>query len=294
MKTETQPLISVIIPFYNCASTILDSLRAVFAQSWSNWEVILLDDGSGDESLELVRRIKDERVRIFSDGVNRGVTYRRNEALAHVRGEFMALLDADDLMHPDRLKIQYEYLSGHPDCDLVFTGSVCMDAGNTAIAVRDTGPIDRSAATFLKTGAVMQSTVMGRTRWFAENPYRLGYDRAEDRELWVRTYGKARMERIAAPLFFYREVGVFSLPKFLVGYRSERRIIREYGPALVGGAASSYLFGRSLLKSLVISVLSALHMAERVISRRYEAYAALDEHQGVIDRILVTPLPGID
>lgn len=289
-----QPLVSVIVPFYNAENTLLDTVRSVLAQTCDNWELLLSDDGSRDGSLALARRIADPRVRIFSDGQNRGGTCRLNQMIAEARGEFIAKLDADDLMHPDRLRLQLGYLREHPDCDLVCSAAVSMSNDMRACGLRDMSPLDASPFSILRTGAIIHPTIMARTAWFRSNPYREGYDRAEDRELWIRTEPHTVIGKVVAPLLFYREVAFFFVSKFLLSYATERKILREYGPGRIGWIRSLWLYQRSWGKSVVIRLLDMLGQAERVIARRYAAAGGLEDYQAIIDRIRRTQVPGID
>lgn len=294
VKDASSPLLSVVVPFYNAENTLLDTVRSVLSQTYSNWELLLADDGSTDGSLALARRIADPRIRVFSDGHNRGGTHRLNQMIAEARGEYIAKLDADDLMHPERLQMQLDYMRQHPDCDLVCSAAVSMSNELKACGLRDMQPLDVSAFSILRSGAIIHPTIFVRTDWFRANNYREGYDRAEDRELWIRAAPNSVMGKVVAPLLFYREVSFFFVQKFLLSYVTERKILCEYGPARIGWARSLLLYLRSLGKSLVIRSLHLLGQGERVIGRRYEAAAAMEEYQDVIDRIRRVAVPGID
>ena len=81
-----------------------DAICSVLNQSYIDWELLLLDDGSTDESLNIAKSFTDGRIKIISDGMNRGLIYRLNESINMARGKFYARMDADDIMHPDRIK----------------------------------------------------------------------------------------------------------------------------------------------------------------------------------------------
>ncbi|MDF3031248.1 MAG: putative glycosyltransferase [Moraxellaceae bacterium] len=288
------PLVSVIVPFYNVAKTLPDTVRSVLAQTYANWELVLLDDGSTDSSLELARRISDPRVRVLSDGLNRGLIHRLNQMVDVARGEYIARLDGDDLMHPERLQRQLDYLRAHPDCDLVCSAAISLSDDLRACGFRDTAPLDVSAANLLRTGAIIHPTVMAKTAWFRANRYRDGYDRAEDRELWLRAAPHSVLGKITEPLLFYREVGFFFLQKFLKSYATERRIIREYGPGRLGLAQTGYLYVRSLLKSVAIRAIAALGQGERLVAQRFDGNDAMASYQAIIESVRQVRIPGID
>ncbi|MFH1281197.1 MAG: glycosyltransferase family A protein, partial [Candidatus Omnitrophota bacterium] len=110
-------LVSIGIPFYNSAEFIKDAIRSVFAQTYKQWELILIDDGSSDDSLSIANSIQDSRVRVISDGKHVGLVGRLNQIIELSRGEYIARMDADDLMHPRRIELQACYLREHPQLD---------------------------------------------------------------------------------------------------------------------------------------------------------------------------------
>ena len=92
------PLLTVGIPFHNNEKTLLDAIRSIFSQTFQDWELILVDDGSTDDSLKLALSVEDPRVRVLpSDDQNRLLAARLNEITQAARGEFIARMDADDL-----------------------------------------------------------------------------------------------------------------------------------------------------------------------------------------------------
>ncbi|MBF0470522.1 MAG: glycosyltransferase family 2 protein [Gammaproteobacteria bacterium] len=117
---KQSPRISVLLPFYNCATTIAATLRSITAQTLSTWELIAVDDGSSDRSAEIVARFAagDRRIRLFLRP-HYGVTASANFAAEAAQSSLLARIDGDDLMHPQRLALQMEFLRHHPDIVLV-------------------------------------------------------------------------------------------------------------------------------------------------------------------------------
>lgn len=113
-------IISVIIPAYNAESYILETIKSVQKQTFVDLEIIAIDDGSTDRTLEILKGIDDERLRVFSYA-NSGVAIARNRGIAQARGEFIAFLDADDLWTPDKLETQLEALSRNSDASVVYS-----------------------------------------------------------------------------------------------------------------------------------------------------------------------------
>lgn len=113
--------ISIGIPFFNAEKYLEDAIKSVLAQTFQNWELILVDDGSTDRSLEIARSFVDPRIRIISDGSNRRLPYRLNQIINEAKYDIIARMDADDLMAVDRLEKQMKVLNENPEIDLVVT-----------------------------------------------------------------------------------------------------------------------------------------------------------------------------
>jgi glycosyltransferase involved in cell wall biosynthesis len=108
------PSISVVVPSYNAEHTILQTVESVQKQTLSNIEIIIINDGSTDRTLELLQSITDQRLKIFSYK-NGGLPVARNRGISHAKGEFISFIDADDLWRPDKLELQLTALQQHPE-----------------------------------------------------------------------------------------------------------------------------------------------------------------------------------
>ena len=133
------PAVSVIIIFLNADKFLEQAIESVLAQTFHDWELFLVDDGSTDRSTEIAqsyaRRLPGRVVYLEHDGhVNKGMSASRNLGLAHARGEFVALLDADDIWYPEKLETQVRILSGQPDAAMVAGPAMnCYADGTRAI-----------------------------------------------------------------------------------------------------------------------------------------------------------------
>ncbi|MCW1511070.1 glycosyltransferase family 2 protein, partial [Acinetobacter baumannii] len=98
-------MISIGIPFYNAENFLANAIQSVINQSFKDWELILVDDGSTDKSLDIAREFekKDNRIKVISDGLNLKLPARLNQIITISKYDFIARMDADDIMHPDRL-----------------------------------------------------------------------------------------------------------------------------------------------------------------------------------------------
>ena len=113
------PLVSIIIPMYNSSAYVVDAVRSALSQTYPQIEVIVVDDGSTDNSLQLLAEIKDDRLRLFSQ-MNQGACVARNRGLAEARGEYIKFLDSDDVMYTDAIEVQLQQQMSLGENEVVF------------------------------------------------------------------------------------------------------------------------------------------------------------------------------
>jgi len=106
---KKSPLVSVCIPVYNREEYIENTVNSVLGQTFQNFEIIIIDDGSTDNSILIIKSIQDSRIKLFQNGVNKGVVYSRNRYLEEASGNFIAMLDSDDIWAPNKLEKQLDF-----------------------------------------------------------------------------------------------------------------------------------------------------------------------------------------
>lgn len=128
VPNQENPLVSVIMPAYNAAAYIESAIRSVMAQTYSHWRLLVIDDGSGDDTCAIVTRLsgEDDRVTLLRNERNMGVAETRNRGLDLCDGSCVAFLDSDDLWHPDKLTLQVRKMQ-EEQADLVYTSYGIMD-----------------------------------------------------------------------------------------------------------------------------------------------------------------------
>ncbi|MBW4602818.1 MAG: glycosyltransferase family 2 protein [Calothrix sp. FI2-JRJ7] len=119
------PTISVIIPTYNNQRTILETIESIQKQSFSDLEIVVINDGSTDDTLKILNSIPDERVKVFTYE-NSGVSTARNRGISVARGKYIAFLDGDDLWTQNKLELQYSALEQHPEAGLAYSLTYMM------------------------------------------------------------------------------------------------------------------------------------------------------------------------
>jgi len=261
------PLVTIAIPFFNNERTLTDAIRSVLAQSFDDWELLLVNDGSTDRSLEIAERVTDRRVRIIHDGQNRGLIYRLNQIAAMARGRYLARMDADDMMLPDRLARQVEFLLQYPDTDLVDTGAFTMDTDGRPVGKRGIEPIRTDDREVLRHALLLHASVVGKTEWFRRHPYDSRYVRAEDYELWLRTYRQSVFRRIPEYLYVIRE-GKVNVRNYAASMKTLRRIFRVYGRGVLTAPALQWEIGKTYLKTFAYYTMAAFGRQDMLTAMR--------------------------
>jgi len=208
------PLVSVVIPAYNCGRFIGDALDSVVDQNYPALEVLVVDDGSTDETCDVVARYGSTVTLIKQR--NAGAAVARNEGMQRARGKYVALLDADDLWLPGKLRLQVDYLERHPDVAMSCTRWHLLhpDAAGRYPVERtvapETAPVDAKCAGWVYCALLLDcevwtSTVVMRR----ELRERIGgFDselrRGQDYDYWLRASRVTRIDRLDAPLALYR------------------------------------------------------------------------------------------
>jgi len=182
----SEPLISIGMPVFNNASTLRESIRSIEMQSYTNWELLIMDDGSTDESMQIAGAFADQRIKIIADRENRGLAVRMNQAVRMSRGELFARMDADDIAYPRRLSMQQSYLQEHPEVDLLGCGSLIFSSKEAACGVRIYPERHEEICASPWSGVLlMHPTWMGRIDWFRKSSYNEKLKKAQNPSVFL-------------------------------------------------------------------------------------------------------------
>ncbi len=201
------PKVSVVIPAYNAMAYLPETLESVLRQTVTDFEVLIINDGSSDHIVQWVAQITDPRVKLISQQ-NQGVSVARNTGLAHAQGEYMAFLDADDLWEPTKLEKQVQYLEDKPEVGLVYSWTALIDErGN---------PTGRVYA-FDAEGNVWEQLLVGdpisngsscmvrRSCFETVGVFDRSLTSAEDYDMWLRIAARYPFAVVREPLTLYRQ-----------------------------------------------------------------------------------------
>lgn len=206
---EAAPLISVVLPVYNGAPYLTEAIDSVLSQTFRNFELIIIDDGSSDDSAAVISSYKDRRIRFIQQD-NQGLSATLNILISLAKGTYIARQDQDDISMPDRFSKQVAFLEAHPDCGMVGTWASIWEGTNPTDRVHQHPP-DSLQLKFelLFDNPFVHSSMMIRKTAFEEvGGYSIDENRQppEDYELWSRIARKFRVANIPEVLHVYREV----------------------------------------------------------------------------------------
>lgn len=280
-------MITIGIPFYNSQQYLGYAIESVLSQTYENWELILVDDGSSDNSLAIANMYaeNDSRIRVISDGRNKKLPYRLNQLIEESKGDFIARMDADDIMHPERLEKQLSFLETNKRYDLVSTGLVSIDNDNIVKGYRRVESLYDDISNIETSYPIVHPTVMARRSWFERNKYSEEYPRAEDFELWTRAISNSDFKMAVLPdlLLYYREEGNLSMDKILNTYSDVFKIYSSYYP--------HKKFNLNAIKvNLKMLIVKGFHYSgnlQILASRRNSSFSEAESiiHQDILDKI---------
>jgi len=206
----TAPAITVLMPVYNAAAYVAKAVQSTLDQSFTDFELLIIHDASSDDSSMIIGSFDDPRIRIITHEKNMGLVASLNDGLDHARGRYIARMDADDMMLPQRLEKQFRYLEEHEGIGLVAT---FVDLINPDGAVTGEWDTDREAVTEEEIRAMMPRTtciahpsVMIRRSALGSLRYEARMVEGEDWDLWLRMLSRGlRIAKIPETLLLYRQ-----------------------------------------------------------------------------------------
>lgn len=210
-SAQQNAVVAIGMPVFNNEHTIALAISSILHQTFEDWRLLILDDGSTDNTFEVANSFCDPRIIVMRGDENRRLPARLNECVRMAETPYFARMDGDDVAYPDRLELQVTFLDSHPDVDLAAGWALVFgDDGGCMYTLR--GHLAHEQIwTRPWMGMLMpHSTWVGKTNWFQRNPYRDVY-LAEDQDLLFRTYHKSRFATV---------------PEIVLGYRDHERSTR--------------------------------------------------------------------
>lgn len=234
----------------NCAATVGAAIRSVQLQTLRDWELIVIDDGSSDQSGAIVEAFHDERIRLVREPHSAGLAARLNQAVALSKGKFIARMDADDICFPERLALQVACLREDLQLDLIGCGAVVFTSQGKLVGEMPVGLDHQDIIARPFVGFPLpHPSWCGRASWFRKNPYNAELRYAEDQDLLLRSFRHSKLG---------------GLDQVLLGYRQNRLALKKLLPGRATFARSAWRNG--VTTSEVLPALAGIgsHIAKGV------------------------------
>jgi glycosyltransferase involved in cell wall biosynthesis len=201
-----EPLVTVIMPVYNAGPYLRQAVLSIVRQTFGDWELLIIDDGSTDGAMELIADIVDARIRRIRNPTNLGLAATLNIGIELARGEFIARMDQDDIAYPERLERQLAMLHADPTLDLVAVRCLAIDRKGDIVGALPFALSHEMLCKMPWRGFYLpHPTWLGRTEWFRRYRYAVpGPYLSEDQELLLRSYRDSRFAVTPEILFAYR------------------------------------------------------------------------------------------
>jgi glycosyltransferase involved in cell wall biosynthesis len=274
------PLVSVLMPLFNAADTLPFALASLQAQTYDNWECIVVDDGSTDDPAAVIKSVRDARIQSHRLDRNRGRGYARQHALGIARGTYITFLDGDDWICPTKLREQVELLAAQPDIAIVSTGMAISKQNGELAGVRNSANSTSAMnATLWRLG--MPPLAFAPSMMPADLAKKTGFDTSfpisEDVDFLLRALLGQRYVVLPAPLYVYREQGSTTLNKVSPALNYCCRMFMKYFDQYPLDCAIEIAKARG--KQVVYHAAAALGLWEQIIARRSRPPSAAERQQ---------------
>lgn len=254
MGKNSMPKISVLMSVYNCENTVRKSIDSIIDQTFQDWEFIICDDGSVDDTYKLVQEIAKEESRIvlIKNDRNRGLSYSLNHCLKVAKGTYCARMDGDDLCDPSRFEKQVEFLDNNKEYGFVSTRMTRFDEHGTYQVPEPMESYSPTNKDFIKGSPFCHAPVMVRkSAYDAVNGYRdipqtLG---VEDYDLWFRLYAKGYKGYILQEPLYHMFDGRDAAKRRTFKRRAKEAWVRKNGYKML---KIPYIYRMYILKPIII------------------------------------------
>ena len=199
---KTNPLISVILPVYNAGKFLNESIDSILNQTVEDFEFIIIDDASIDNSIEIIQSYQDNRIRFFRNKQNLGISKTLNFGISKAKGKFIARMDADDIALRYRFQEQLQFMNNNLDIDIC--GSYVQHFGDSNETWEP--PLDHESirVSSIFFSPMVHPTIFARYQYYQKHIYDSGFDYAEDYHLWISSFDSANFANIPQVLLKYR------------------------------------------------------------------------------------------
>lgn len=206
-RTNTNPKVSVLLPVYNGSNYVNEAIASILNQSFTNFEFIIINDGSTDNSLEIINSFDDSRIRLINNSINSGIVKSLNTGLDQAVGKYILRMDADDISLPKRIEKQVNFMDKNPGIGISGTQVLILEGLKKKIKSNPfINPEDIKANLLYKSSLAHPTVIMRKSLLDKHNlRYSEDYPYAEDYELWFRATQKFKITNMNQALLAYRK-----------------------------------------------------------------------------------------
>jgi len=231
-----EPIVSIILPTYNRAALLERGIRSVLRQTMQDFELIIIDDGSDDDTAEAVGRQTDPRIQFVSLGRNRGLSSARNAGLARARGRFLAFQDSDDEWQPEKLELELQAFEANPEAAVVYGDMIRQFQDGRQMYMRSPriqrGRLINPHTHFWQTYMLAMQPSMIRRSCAATMRFDEDLMLFEDLDFHLRLASENEYVPLSKPLVTYHETGGLTADHTLE-YKARRQLLRKHRTALL-------------------------------------------------------------
>lgn len=201
-------LVSIVMPVYNCERYIIEAIDSIVRQTYTNFELLIVDDASTDSTVNQILSFNDSRIKLFQNQQHEGISFSLNKGINFSNGELIARMDGDDISSSFRLQKQADYLTSHPNISICGSNIITIDANGLFIREHNYNSDNDRIKTDLflgKTPLAHPSIMFRKSVINRFGTYDQSFDYAEDYELYCRLSSKILFHNLSDYLLFYRQ-----------------------------------------------------------------------------------------
>lgn len=279
--------VSIGIPYTDQTHELALAIKSVLGQTHTDWELILLGDGPSPEASAVARSFEDRRIRLDEQPIRVGLAATLNRISELARFPLLARMDGDDIMHPDRIARQVLEFDSDASLDVLGTNAYLIDEQTRLVGAFNEPQLPVSARGFLRSNAFSHPTIMGRTSWFMANPYDESLLRAQDKELWLRTWAKSNFAKLPDRLMYYRVPRTMSAARLRRNEFYNRQILMKYIQSEESRAIRAKFVGTSYSKQALFFAARVKIVARYLYDRKWAAISKAErqEAESLLNRL---------
>lgn len=289
------PLVTIGLTVHSEPLEVLKlTVKSVYAQTLTDWELVIALDGATDDIKTALGQIDDPRVKIIGDDRNLGVGVRHNQITQAANGTYIAKLDGDDVMFPEKLATQVTFLESKPDNAVVGTNAIIIDQFSEVRGERAALRAHSKPADALKSVPVTHPTSMARRTWFEAHPYDEALIRSQDFGLWISSYNNSEFFNLDEPLLFYRVTAPMEYRRFSRRYKFARQAIRKLGSNVATPSEVAKAWATTWAKQGAAAVGFAAGKQDAFYNKLLVpiSEAEIERASGILTAISATEVPG--